>query len=47
MGGCNEKCCSPTEKYLREGGNRSVLKKYKGIGAGFSNSDIEYIYIKK
>ncbi len=35
------------KKYLREGGNRSVLKKYKGIGTGFSDSDIKYIYIKK
>lgn len=33
------------KKYLREGSKRNVLKKYKGIGTGLSDSDIEYIYI--
>lgn len=35
------------KKYLREGNSRSLLKKYKGIGTSYSDSDIEYIYIKK
>lgn len=30
-------------KYLREGEKRKVLKKYQGIGAGLSDSDITYI----
>ena len=35
------------KKYLREGNSRSLLKKYKGVGTAYSDSDIEYIYIKK
>ena len=35
------------KKYLREGKNRSIIKKYKGIGTAFPDSDIEYIYINK
>lgn len=34
------------KKYLRSGGKRSVLKKYKGVGTAFSDGDIEYLYIK-
>lgn len=35
------------KKYLRSGEKRALLKKYKGVGTAYSDSDIEYIYIKK
>ncbi|MBQ3162029.1 MAG: hypothetical protein IJC04_07880 [Oscillospiraceae bacterium] len=35
------------KKYLRSGEKRALLKKYKGVGTAYSDSDIEYIYVKK
>lgn len=35
------------KKYMRSGEKRLLLKKYKGVGTAYSDSDVEYIYVKK
>ncbi|MCR4647122.1 MAG: hypothetical protein K5695_17235 [Oscillospiraceae bacterium] len=34
-------------KYLREGKYKSILRQYDGIGTAFSDSEIEYVYVRK
>ena len=35
------------KKYLTTGKRKDILRKYDGIGTGFSDGDVEYIYVKK